>query len=126
MSAVVAIGEKLFAFSCEYSSNSRYAQTHAMAETHKQRRARIKSELIQRRGGRCKACGYNKSFSGLCFHHRDPQKKSFNISGVRLTRMPRNILNAEADKCDVYCIRCHSELHDVEGWVHENGKRTPK
>jgi hypothetical protein len=97
-----------------------------MPETHKQRRARVKAELIRRRGGKCKRCGYDKSFSALCFHHVDPAQKSFNISGVRLTRIPRELLDAEADKCEVYCVRCHSELHDEEGWVHENGKRTPK
>jgi hypothetical protein len=52
--------------------------------------------------------------------------KEFNISGTRLTTIPRNKLEAEVDKCDIYCLNCHAELHDKEGWVHENGKRTPK
>lgn len=97
-----------------------------MAETNKQRRARIKRELLERRGGKCKGCGYSKSASALCFHHRDPSTKGFNISGVRLTTISRQLLEIEADKCDVYCLNYHSDLHDVEGWVHEQGKRTPK
>ena len=97
-----------------------------MPETNKQRRARIKAELLQRRGGKCKACGYTKSFSALCFHHIDPASKGFNISGVRLTSISRQLLEDEADKCDVFCLNCHTELHDSEGWVHEDGKRTPK
>ena len=97
-----------------------------MAETHKERRNRIKSELIKRRGGKCISCGYNKCESALCFHHIDPSTKSFNISGTRLTKISRAKLEAEVDKCEVYCLNCHAELHDKEGWVHENGKRTKK
>ena len=97
-----------------------------MAETNKERRERIKKELLKRSGGKCSACGYSKSQSALCFHHRNPENKEFSISGVRLTLMKRTILESEADKCDVYCLNCHSEVHDRMGWVHEGGKRTPK
>jgi len=97
-----------------------------MAESHKQRRARIKSELLKLRGANCKKCGYRTTLSALCFHHRDPRDKTFNISGTRLTKMARAVLEAEAAKCDVFCLNCHAELHDVEGWVHEDGKRTAK
>jgi hypothetical protein len=97
-----------------------------MPESNKQRRERIKRELLQRRGGKCQECGYAKSVSALCFHHRNPKEKAINISGVRLTRISKKQLEIEADKCDVYCLNCHSELHDREGWIHEDGKRTPK
>lgn len=97
-----------------------------MAESHKQRRERIKLELLARRGGKCTACGYSKAASALCFHHRNPDEKEINISGMRLIAIPRKKLEEEVDKCDVYCLNCHAELHDREGWVHEDGKRTPK
>jgi hypothetical protein len=97
-----------------------------VAETHKVRRERIKKELLARRGGKCHECGYQTSFSALCFHHRKPAGKKFNISGTRLTRLSRARLETEADKCDIYCLNCHAELHDREGWVHENGRRTPR
>ena len=97
-----------------------------MAETNKDRRLRIKTELIERRGGKCTICGYQKSYSALCFHHGNPESKAFNISGTNLTKMARIKLEVEADKCDVYCLNCHAELHDKEGWVHEDGKITPK
>jgi len=92
----------------------------------KDRREQIKREIIDRRGGKCRKCGYSKSLSALCFHHRNPAKKKFNISGMNLIRISRAKLEAEADKTDVYCMNCHAELHDKEGWIHENGKRTPK
>ena len=112
-------------FDCQ---DSRYEALGAtmMSESLKQRRDRIKRELLAMRGGKCCACGYSKSISALCFHHRDPQDKVFNISGVRLTRLARVKLEAEVAKCDVYCLNCHAELHDKEGWIHEGGKRTPK
>lgn len=97
-----------------------------MAETLKERRERIKRDLLCRRGGKCCACGYSKTPSALCFHHRNPNEKEFNINGTRLTRTSRATLETEVDKTDVYCMNCHAELHDKEGWVHENGKRTPK
>ena len=97
-----------------------------MAESLKERRGRIKRELLASRGGKCSVCGYTKSISALCFHHQSPEEKEFSISGVRLTRIARAKLDAEAAKCDIYCQNCHTELHDREGWVHEDGKRTPK
>jgi hypothetical protein len=97
-----------------------------MNENNKQRRNRIKHELIGLRGGKCKACGYKKSESALCFHHVDHNEKQFNVSGINLTRKARALVEEEAAKCDVYCLNCHAELHDAEGWVHEDGKVTPK
>lgn len=97
-----------------------------MRETLKERRHRIKAELLEMRGGRCTACGFAKSVSALSFHHRDPESKEFNVSGTNLTRIRRSVLEVETAKCDVYCLNCHAELHDAEGWVHEDGKRTPR
>lgn len=49
-----------------------------------------------------------------------------NISGMNLIKIARAKLETEADKCAGYCLNCHEELHDREGWVHEDGKTTPK
>jgi hypothetical protein len=89
-----------------------------------EQRHQRKVQLIN--GRKCKTCGYSKSVSALCFHHRDPATKQFNISGNNLTKRPFRELVDEVEKCDVLCLNCHAELHDVEGWVHEDGKRTPK
>ncbi len=97
-----------------------------MAESHKERRERIKNELLKSKGGKCCKCSYSKTLSALCFHHRNPEDKKFNISGNCLTGIARAALEAECAKTDVYCLNCHAELHDKEGWVHEDGKRTPK
>ena len=56
-----------------------------MAESNKERRNRIKQELLTRRGGKCVACGYSKTPSALGFHHRNPEEKQFDVSGTNLT-----------------------------------------
>jgi hypothetical protein len=91
-----------------------------------QRRDRNKRELLKRRGKQCKECGYAKTISALCFHHRNPDDKEFNLSGTNLTRKSKQKREEEADKCDVYCLNCHMELHDREEHVQENGNRTKK
>ena len=102
------------------------AQKRIMAVNNKDRRLKVKTELINRRGDKCITCGYAKTYSALCFHHRNPATKEFNISGTKLTKMARSKLEIETDKCDVYCLNCHAGLHDREGWVHEDRKITPK
>ncbi len=97
-----------------------------MPQTNKERRYRIKTEMIEKLGGKCSACGYNKSYSALCFHHRSPESKEFNISGTNLTKIAKHRIELEVAKCDLYCLNCHAETHDKEGWVHEDGKRTKK
>lgn len=97
-----------------------------MRESNKERRLRIKTELINKLGGKCIKCKYEKNISALCFHHIDPTSKKFNINGTNLTKIARVKLEEELEKCELYCLNCHAELHDKEGWVHENGKSTPK
>lgn len=95
-------------------------------EYHKKRRNERKKRLIAEKGGKCTRCGYNKSISALVFHHRDETTKKFNISGNNLNRNNWDTLIQEAKKCDLLCSNCHAEVHDQEGWIHEDGKRTPK
>lgn len=75
---------------------------HSRAEDRKAyaaaRRARVRQELVVRRGGRCAVCG---SAEGLRFSHADQSLKLFTIDGG-LNR-PRGVLEAEADKCLLLC-----------------------
>jgi hypothetical protein len=61
-------------------------------------------------GGRCSICGYDRCLEALHFHHRNPDGKSFGISGKR-HGMGANHLISEAEKCDLICANCHAELH---------------
>lgn len=82
-------------------------------------RRRRKKELVERHGGRCQRCGYDKCLSALVFHHRDPSTKLFNISVDKMQKKLA-LVEAEADKCDLLCANCHAEVHyEEEGDVLE-------
>lgn len=69
---------------------------------------RQKLKAVEYKGGKCQLCGYDKSVKALCFHHRVPAEKSFNISGCSIS-WDRLVL--ELDKCDLLCANCHAEIH---------------
>ena len=72
-------------------------------------RQRRKVELVEYKGGCCMLCGYKKCTRALTFHHLDPTKKDFTISGKSWSAEK---LKAEADKCILLCANCHIEEHD--------------
>ena len=67
--------------------------------------------FISQKGGKCQICGYNKNLAVLSFHHRENTKKCFSLSASAFSSKPINILQIEADKCDLLCSNCHLELH---------------
>lgn len=72
-------------------------------------RVRTKLKLIEYKGGKCKVCGYDKPIpSAYNFHHRDPLKKDFTISGKSWSF---ERLKQEVEKCDLVCANCHAEIH---------------
>ena len=74
-------------------------------------RRNTKEKLVEYKGGKCKVCGYDKCIDALEFHHRDPSKKDFSISGKTWSYEK---LQAEVDKCDLVCSNCHRELHNEQ------------
>lgn len=72
------------------------------------RKAKLKA--VEYKGGGCELCGYKKSIRALCFHHIDPTQKDFGIStGFRKWES----LRLELDKCQLLCMNCHAEQHDL-------------
>lgn len=69
----------------------------------------LKKALINRRGGKCEKCGYDKYMRALEFHHLDPMEKDFGISRT-LTKSMATLI-AETDKCILLCSNCHAEEH---------------
>jgi hypothetical protein len=45
----------------------------------------------------------------MVFHHRDPSEKEFDWN--RAKRMSWATVLKELDKCDLFCCRCHTEIH---------------
>ena len=77
------------------------------------RRIKLKERAVKYKGGKCEICGYNKFYGALTFHHVDPTKKEFEISGGH-TRSWENI-KKELDKTNLLCQNCH---HEVHGGLH--------
>ena len=78
-------------------------------------RRRVKRKLIERAGGRCVLCGYDRQPAALHFHQLDPVTKSFTLSRHGVTRSFDEAAT-EADKCVLLCGNCHAEVEagDIE------------
>lgn len=66
---------------------------------------------------KCVRCGYDNCKSAIDFHHKDPTKKDFRISGR--TTASLKTLQEEINKCIILCKICHVELH-AGMWQLEN------
>jgi hypothetical protein len=75
-----------------------------------ERQRAFKKKCIEYKGGKCELCAYNRHDGALEFHHRDPTKKDFSISRVRLTNFNDKVTK-ELDKCIMLCANCHRETH---------------
>jgi 5-methylcytosine-specific restriction endonuclease McrA len=73
------------------------------------RRQKVKAKLVEKAGGKCKICNYNKCVYALEFHHINPLEKSFGISLSGVTRSFKKMLN-ETQKCVLLCSNCHREV----------------
>lgn len=61
----------------------------------------------------CANCGENHPAT-LQFHHRDPQKKEFNISQAFREGYSIERIKKEIAKCTVLCANCHAKHHYEE------------
>lgn len=77
------------------------------------RRKKLRVMAIEKAGGKCVRCGYNKYLEVLEFHHKNPSEKLFGIGQKGLTRSWTKI-QAEIDKCNLLCANCHREQHVEE------------
>jgi hypothetical protein len=60
-------------------------------------------------GGRCMACGFDKYFCSLDFHHKDPSVKSPRYGSMRGWSWERILV--ELEKCILLCKNCHAATH---------------
>lgn len=75
------------------------------------RRREVKRVLVAEAGGACVLCGYDRTLTGLHFHHLDPAQKSFELSRRGVTRSLA-AARLEAAKCVLLCSNCHAEVED--------------
>lgn len=71
-------------------------------------RQNVKRKLVEYKGGKCVLCDYSRCIQNLVFHHRDPSKKEFGITGQTKSF---DRMKVEVDKCTLLCCRCHGEVH---------------
>lgn len=88
--------------------------TNARQKTVSKERKQI---LIEMSGGCCQKCGYNKNSAALCFHHRNPQEKTFNLDARKLSNTNWKSILLEFEKCDLLCSNCHAEIHNPESEI---------
>ena len=72
------------------------------------RKQLIKEFLVEKAGGCCTVCGYDRSIINLGFHHVDPDEKSFALS-MNTTKSLAAYLE-EIEKCVLVCANCHGEI----------------
>lgn len=70
----------------------------------------FKAQCVEYKGGKCEICGYDKCLGAMDFHHLDPNKKDFAVSGCNTIIMTLKIKD-ELDKCQLLCSNCHREFH---------------
>lgn len=103
-----ASSTRQFCFDCSpYYENSK-----GRSKTITSIRKAIKRNLVAYKGGKCQICGYDKCIEAMQFHHKNPDEKDFNISGLReYTVESIQKYYDEVDKCILTCANCHFEIH---------------
>lgn len=101
---------------CELAYGREYRQKNRkLLSARTARRTRIRTAMLRMyKGGVCADCGDSRLWL-LCFHHRDPSTKSYEINSRSMSYHQWEEHIAEADKCDLLCPTCHQERHTVEG-----------
>jgi hypothetical protein len=85
--------------------------------------------LRQLRRVPCKDCGGTFLPHQMDFDHREPERKSFNVTSSRAMLMRRERLVEEIAKCDIICANCHavrtySLQAERKAWRRANGTLT--
>lgn len=107
-------GQKKLYCSDDCKSKYTYKTQYNTNARQKLKSSTRKIKLITMAGGSCVSCGYNKNYSALQFHHRDPENKTFNLDSRMLSNTNWDSILKEFKKCDLLCANCHFELHNPD------------
>ena len=76
-------------------------------------RRRRKELFVDRFGGKCQLCGYDKCLDSLTFHHVDATTKEFEPSKI-ISQGTIERAEKELEKCILICRNCHGEIHSED------------
>jgi len=77
----------------------------------KERRIRIKKELVKQLGGICFICGKEYPICCFDFHHKGGTLKKTEISKLIALQSKEKQLYEEIKKCMLVCSNCHRIIH---------------
>jgi hypothetical protein len=95
---------------CMICSKPNYGLGACKKHYHRVRAWFAKAMLVKLLGGKCFRCKKKYPLAALDFHHRNPNKKKFMISGAVNNKSYKE-LEVEAKKCDLLCANCHRIHH---------------
>ncbi len=106
-----------------------HTQYHAKySKRNDEKGSALKLAYVEKLGGKCVRCGYNKNLSALTFHHLEDKK--FTLDARTFNRCPQELLEKELSKCILLCSNCHHEIHhpdwDIEVLRKRYGKDNKK
>lgn len=80
----------------------------------------LKIKAVERLGGKCQKCGYNKNMSALDFHH--VREKADKVTRLIHTLSSWKKIKEEVDKCILLCANCHREEHfpNIDKFIFEH------
>lgn len=83
----------------------------------KEKAAELKRKYVEKLGGKCMRCGYNKYLAALHFHHM--RDKDANVGHLldaasKSSKDMLRRLDDEVKKCVLLCANCHAGLHAAE------------
>ena len=67
--------------------------------------------IMDKSKGLCMVCNKPWPSDVLCFHHRDPSDKEFNLNQKAFRSYSKKRCLDEAVKCDIVCMNCHALEH---------------
>ena len=91
------------------------APTDEKGQNYAKAKARLRKKiLVKMFGNKCKRCGYNKSYSALEFHHKNPKNKNPEYSPCDLIRSGNDLKDIlpELGDCELLCGNCHRKVHE--------------
>ena len=89
------------------------AMTNKEANLLRMSRGRINKQAYvdQRTGSTCECCGEKWPIELLEFHHKNPKDKLFELQQQWNTKVVKQKVLDEADKCALLCSNCHALEH---------------